>query len=125
MMRDDTQQVLFANEAFYLAFSQKDAAAMDSLWSREAPLICVHPGWRRLTERNEIISSWRSILENPDQPGMDFLEPQVHEYDGLKLVTCYEQLPGGVCLATNGFVFEGEDCRMVLHHSGACAQPIP
>jgi hypothetical protein len=120
-MTNETQQVLFSNEAFYLAFSQKDLDAMDLLWSRERQLICIHPGWRRLTERAEIMSSWQRILENPDQPGMDFLEPAIAWHPGMALVTCYEQLPGGVCLATNGFVFEGDDCRMVLHHSGACA----
>ena len=120
-MGDETQQVLFSNEAFYLAFSQKDATSMDALWSRRHPLVCVHPGWRRLTDRGEIMESWQRILAHPDQPGMDFLEPVVHAYAGLALVTCYEQLPGGVCLATNGFVFEEEGCRMVLHHSGACA----
>lgn len=124
MMSDATQQALFANEAFYLAFSQKDLDAMDALWSRTAPLVCVHPGWRRLTDRGEIMESWRRILTNPDQPGMDFLEPEVYPYAGMTLVSCYEELPGGVCLATNGFVFEGSDCRMVLHHSGACAQGV-
>ena len=119
-MNESAQQVLFSNEAFYLAFSQKDVAAMDAMWSRSAPLVCVHPGWRR----KAIMESWRRILENPDQPGMDFLEPEVHDHGAVMLVTCYEALPNGVCLATNGFVYEGERWQMVLHHSGACAEPI-
>jgi len=123
-MGGSEQQVLFSNEAFYLAFSQKDVAAMEAIWSRTAPLVCVHPGWRRLTERNAILESWRRILQNPDQPGMDFLEPVVHDHGVVVLVTCYEVLPGGVCLATNGFVYEGDRWQMVLHHSGACAQPV-
>ena len=77
-MNDTEQQVLFSNEAFYLAFSQKDVDAMDAIWSRSAPLVCVHPGWRRLTERDEIMDSWRRILQNPNQPGMDFLHPDAH-----------------------------------------------
>lgn len=123
MMSNEKQQALFANESFYLAFTQKDLSILDGLWSRSAPLICVHPGWQRLTDRAEIMASWQRILENPDQPGMDFLDTEVHEYAGMLLVSCYEQLPGGICLATNGFVFEGDACRMVLHHSGACARP--
>ena len=119
---DLEQQVLFANEAFYLAFSQKDLAAMDALWSETAPLVCVHPGWLRLTDRAEIMGSWRAILENPAQPGMDFLEPVAHGHGALQLVTCYEALPGGICLATNGFIREDESWKMVLHHSGACGQ---
>ncbi len=116
-----SEEVLFSNEAFYLAFSQKDMTAMEGLWSREAPLVCVHPGWLRLTDRGEIMQSWQRILENPEQPGMDFLEPEAHDYGAMQLVTCYEVLPGGVCLATNGFVHEEAGWRMVLHHSGACA----
>lgn len=123
-MTDAAEQVLFSNEAFYLAFSQKDVEAMDGLWSRTRPLVCVHPGWRRLTDRDEIMSSWRRILENPEQPGMDFLEPAAHDYGAMMLVTCYEALPNGICLATNGFVQESDGWKMVLHHSGACAQPI-
>ncbi|MCZ6852845.1 MAG: nuclear transport factor 2 family protein [Gammaproteobacteria bacterium] len=119
----DAQQALFANEVFCLAFTQKDADAMDSLWAQHAPLVCVHPGWRRLTARKEIMESWRRILSNPNQPGMDFYDPQAHAHPTLVLVTCYEQLPGGVCLATNGFIQEDNAVRMVLHHSGMCGNP--
>ena len=119
----DAQEVLFANEAFCLAFTSKDADAMDALWAREQPLVCVHPGWRRLTERAEIMESWRRILGNPEQPGMDFYDAEVHVLGTTALVTCYEELPGGVCLATNGFVEEDGQLRMVLHHSGVCGNP--
>jgi hypothetical protein len=119
----DPEQALFANEAFCLAFTQKDAAAMDALWARQAPLICIHPGWARLIAREEIMASWRRILSNPDQPGMDFYDPQTHAHPSMVLVTCYEQLSGGVCLATNGFIEEDGAVRMVLHHSGMCGNP--
>ena len=119
----DEQDALFANEAFYLAFSQKDVDAMESLWATTQPLVCVHPGWERLTDRDEIIASWQQILRNPRQPGMDFHHAVASSYGSLVLITCYEQLPGGICLATNGFVAEQGAARMVLHHSGACAHP--
>ena len=116
----DAQQALFANEAFCLAFTQKNTDAMDALWAKYAPLVCVHPGWQRLTRRDQIMESWRQILSNPDQPGMDFFDLETHTHASLTLVTCYEQLPGGVCLATNGFIEEDGATRMVLHHSGMC-----
>ncbi len=119
----DAEQALFANAAFCLAFTQKDAAAMDELWARRAPLICIHPGWARLTKREDIMESWRMILSNPNQPGMDFYDLQTHVHPSMVLVTCYEQLPGGVCLATNGFIEEDGAVRMVLHHSGMCGNP--
>ena len=119
----DDNNALFANEAFYLAFTQKDIAAMDALWARRLPVVCVHPGWDVLTSRAAIVRSWRDILGNPRQPGMDFHLPKTHAYDALTLVTCYEELPGGICLATNGFVVEDDEIRMTLHHSGMCANP--
>ena len=96
---------------------------MEGLWSQRLPLVCVHPGWRLLTDRDEIMDSWRQILGNPEQPGMDFQAAQRFSYGDVTLVTCYEELPGGVCLATNGFVAEEGGLRMVLHHSGVCASP--
>ena len=119
----DEQRTLFANEAFYLAFTQKDVPAMERLWAQHHPLVCVHPGWEALCDRDEIIASWQQILRNPRQPGMDFLNPMVHAYPGMSVVVCYEKLPGGVCVATNGFVEEGGEIRLVLHHAGACAHP--
>ncbi len=119
----DEQSALFTNEAFYLAFTQKDVDAMDALWASSQPLVCVHPGWEALTDRQEILASWQQILRNPRQPGMDFHHAVAHSYADLVLVTCYEQLPGSVCVATNGFVEEAGVVKMVLHHSGACAHP--
>ncbi len=120
MTRNDA---LFTNEAFYMAFTEKDPAAMARLWARHHPTVCVHPGWPALTERDAILRSWESILSNPDQPGMDFADPVIHDLGGTVLVTCYELLPGGTCVATNGFVEEDGGIRMVLHHAGACVRP--
>jgi hypothetical protein len=47
----DIASVLFANETFYLAFSHRDFDAMERLWARESPVLCIHPGWPALTLR--------------------------------------------------------------------------
>ncbi len=62
----NTAHALFAADAFYLAFANKDIDAMDALWAQKVALCCVHPGWPRLTEREAIIESWRNILANPE-----------------------------------------------------------
>jgi len=41
----DIQAALFANEAFYRAFADRDIDAMDALWARGEPVLCIHPGW--------------------------------------------------------------------------------
>ena len=119
------QEALFANDTFYLAFTQKDFPAMERLWAVKHRTLCIHPGWRALTSREEILESWRRILENPQQPGIDFYNASAETFDSIVLVTCYEELPGSVCVATNGFLREGGDMRMFHHHSGPCANPPP
>lgn len=118
-------QALFANESFYLAFTRKDYPAMERLWAAEHPTLCIHPGWPALGERDAILKSWRQILENPQQPGIDFYNAAAVAFDSVLMVTCYEELPGSVCVATNGFIKEGGDMRMFHHHSGPCANPPP
>ncbi len=36
--------VLFANEAFYRAFVDRDLATMEQVWSRRDSVVCIHPG---------------------------------------------------------------------------------
>jgi hypothetical protein len=36
--------VLFANDAFYIAFTTRDPNAMNDIWARSVPATCVHPG---------------------------------------------------------------------------------
>lgn len=117
------EEALFANDTFYLAFTQKDFPAMERLWAARCATLCIHPGWRALHSRDEILESWRRILANPQQPGIDFYNAGAETFDAVVMVTCYEELPGSVCVATNGFVKEGGDMRMFHHHSGPCANP--
>ncbi len=54
--------VLFANEAFYRAFADRDIAAMEEIWASEAPVACIHPGWSPVIGRERVLASWRAIL---------------------------------------------------------------
>jgi len=42
----DATAVLFANDTFYHAFSQRDFDAMERLWARESPVLCILPAGR-------------------------------------------------------------------------------
>ena len=50
----ETAKLLFANDAFYNAFSSRDAAAMEQVWASQSPVTCIHPGWQALTSRAEV-----------------------------------------------------------------------
>jgi len=114
---------LFAADAFYLAFANKDLAAMDALWATGSPVLCIHPGWPRLSGRDAIIESWSNILGNPNQAGPEPWDMQAHDWGGTIGVTCYERISGGVILATKLFVEEAGECRLVMHHGGPCNNP--
>jgi hypothetical protein len=114
----DSDAVLAANLEFYRAFATRDLAAMDELWSRRAPVGCVHPGWPALSDRDAVMESWRSILSNPEAPRIACYDEQVLLYGETALVLCEEELDGGTLVASNLFVRE-EGVWHIAHHQAS------
>lgn len=119
----DTAELLFANEAFYHVFRGRDLAAMEALWARRAPISCVHPGWQALMTRAAVMESWDGILSNPKAPNVDCRGAQAHLLGELGVVLCYEIIGRSVLTATNIFLREDGDWRMIHHHAGPCGAP--
>ena len=113
-----SDEVVEANEAFYRAFNQRDAEAMDGLWAQSAPVACTHPGWTALLGRDAVMESWRAILSNPNQPRIVSGGESVHFIGEVAIVLCRELVSGAPLSATNVFVREADHWRMVHHHSG-------
>ena len=116
----DKASVLFVNDAFYDAFRSRDLATMDRLWSRHAEVACIHPGWQPLTGREDVMKSWEGILSGSGAPEVFCLEPKAYVLGATAFVVCYEQIGNGVLVATNIFVKEGSDWRLVHHQAGPC-----
>ena len=113
-----TDEILAANQRFYEAFSRADLGAMDDLWAREAPVSCVHPGWSALVERDEIMLSWRAILEG-DAPGeIEYGAAEAHSSEDMAYVVCSETIGEAQLVATNIFVREQGAWKLVHHHAG-------
>ena len=125
----DEAAVLFANESFYAAFLARDVAAMTALWSEQAAICCIHPGWNAIEGRDAVLKSWEAILRNPEAPRIRCHAPRAYVHGDAAFVVCYEVFDGGVLVATNGFVREREGWRMVHHHAGPAndlpAEPSP
>ncbi len=115
--------VLFANDAFYLAFANQDLAAMDDLWSTDTPVSCIHPGWDPLADRDEVMESWEAILTNPTGTHISCKNPTVRVFGELACVICHEILDQGFLVATNLFVLEDGHWKMIHHQAGAAPPP--
>ena len=116
------EQVSFVNEAFYLAFESKDIKAMRNIWAEREEIYCLHPGWRPLSGRKEIMESWAAILDNPSQPQISFDNPKyLWTGENTIAVICFERSSGQSMIATNIFEKEEERFKMIFHQSGGCS----
>ena len=116
------EQVSFVNEAFYLAFESKDLTAMENIWADRDEIYCLHPGWRPLTGRKDVLDSWARILGNTAQPQISFESPQyLMTGDASVAVICFESSPQQHMIATNIYqIIEGR-VRLIFHQSGICS----
>lgn len=119
----DAAAVLFANDAFYVAFQTADADAMARVWSEREGVSCLHPGWPPLLGRRMVIESWRRILANPNQQPVTPHGATVELLGECAIVICYETVGNFTLAATNVFMREGGTWRMVHHQSGETQPP--
>lgn len=129
-MADDENEklaVLAVNARFYRAFNEGDLIAMERIWAANAPVACLHPGEALLCGRSAVFHRWQEILAY--RPGFTLRcdSPTAQLVGTAAIVYCYEgsnEHPAHLA-ATNVFVREGSDWRMVHHQAGPLADPIP
>ena len=121
----EAEAVLFANEAFYRAFADRDAAAMEAVWAKRAPVACIHPGWGALEGRATVMQSWRGIMNNAASPRIRPRAAKAHILGDAANVICFEEIDGQFLLATNLFVREDGRWRLVHHQAGPTNEAPP
>jgi hypothetical protein len=116
--------VLFANEAFYRAFADRDYTRMSGLWAQSLPVLCLHPGWPPLAGRAAVLASWKRLLAGA---GLDLAmqSPALQFVGETAFVVCYERVGQDWLVATNAFAHEGGEWRMVFHQAGPVPAPPP
>lgn len=120
---NDLAAVLFVNKSFYEAFRSRDLDTMDQLWARESAVACIHPGWRALTTRDDVMESWRDILASDGVPNVSCRGEKAFMSGDTAFVICYEVIGGGVLVSTNLFRKEQGEWRIVHHQAGPCDLP--
>ena len=124
MNKVDPAVIEFANDNFYLAFNSRDLDQMSELWAVDYPCVCIHPGWAPLLGRDEVLESWESIFSGQESDIQIVCHsPRVFSQGDLFSVICYEQLPAGWLVATNNFVIDAGNVRMVHHQASQCMEP--
>ncbi len=122
MTSADHDAVLEANALFYAAFEDRNLMAMDAMWSADADIACVHPGWPPIRGRDDVMRSWKAVFENSDgvTPVCDGPTCQVHGDSAY--VLCRERLDNAVLIATNLFVRRDGAWALVHRHSSPLAR---
>ena len=120
----DQAAVLFANDAFYVAFATKDIDAMEQIWAKHIPITCLHPGWELLAGQETVMESWQDILSSSNSPEIRCQDASASVLGDIAYVVCTEVLKEqGYLIATNIFIREENLWKMVHHQAGAIPAP--
>lgn len=114
----DQAAVSAANGSFYRAFAEGDFGAMDALWAEGDEVVCIHPGWPPVVGREDVMASWRGILANPPQPAVRPADERVYVMGDAAMVVCFETIGEIFLTATNTFLRQDGDWRLIHHHAG-------
>lgn len=117
--------VEFANSAFYDAFSAANIEQMADLWTSADAVFCCHPGWQPIHGREAVLRSWAEIFSSAGPMPVAHRVLARDLVGDMGIVCCLESVSGHGFIATNLFVREGKIWRMVHHHAGPIAGPVP
>ena len=115
--------VLAANRTFYAAFAERNAGGMSRIWARDHAVACIHPGRSAVHGRDAVLASWRAILDSPQAPVIKCADAAAVVLSDVAFVTCVEHIGDARVAATNVFVLERGEWRLVHHHAGLMVPP--
>jgi len=127
----DQEQVLEANRLFYRAFESLEIEKMEQVWLQAPHIVCVHPGWRRLSGWGPVMESWERIFQSTFEMKFDLTDVDVMIRGDVAVVVVQENLTQrgydgssrSVVQATNVFERAGNRWYLVLHHGSPVAAP--
>jgi ketosteroid isomerase-like protein len=122
---EDVERVLEANHAFYAAFEMLSMEAMSRVWSSDAPVSCIHPRGDLVEGRADVLASWKAIFESTRSIHFNLKRVRAFVAGDAAWVVLFEDIEthhGEATLraqtqATNIFVREGTEWKLVHHHA--------
>jgi ketosteroid isomerase-like protein len=103
-----------------------DMAAMEAVWSKAEDIAVIHPGWGRLVGREAVMQSWQNMFGAGGVPQfLQILDATAIINAGAAFVICTEDLGAASLIATNIFVAEDGEWRLVHHQSGPTRAAAP
>ena len=117
----DAIAALRVNAALYASIARGNLAALDGLWARDEPVLCIHPGGAPLQGRVAVMASWNEIFERGGPP-ISYSQDSVSLIRGLAFVSCLEHLGDTTLSASNILVWESSAWRIVQHTAGVLTE---
>lgn len=112
-----------AQVQFYDAFAKQDMELMASVWSKQYPCKCVHPGMPALHGREDVLQSWDQIFQAAQPFSVEPTQPEIEICGRTAICTCVETMNGGGRLeAVNIYKREKGHWRLTLHISSPIVQ---
>lgn len=111
-----------AEVAFYDAVERGDMALLDSVWSRDENVVCIHAGSNRIEGRAEVLDSFTDLFTDASGISYSITDTLQTGNDGLAIHLVREEVEidgevVSVMVATNIFHREEDGWRMLLHHA--------
>ncbi len=123
-----------ANERFYKALTNSNLEQMESIWSHDGEVRCIHPGWDVLVGWRRIQEAWDAIFSSSSGLQVTALAVEIVVMGEVAWVHCLEEIRAradreageveeglSFARATNLFRSSPDGWKMILHH----ASPSP
>jgi ketosteroid isomerase-like protein len=127
----ERQAVIEANRSFYAVFESLEVDKMEQVWLSDPKIVCIHPGWHKLSGWGPVMQSWSRIFDSAFEMKFEVREVEVFAGTDYAVVVTeenltqrgYEGSSRSQVLATNVFERIGQKWMMVLHHGSPVIQP--
>lgn len=129
----DREAVLEANQAFYRAFESLDIDKMSEVWLKEPNIICIHPGWPKLSGWGPVMESWTRIFDSTFEMKFELGEIDLMIGGDLAVAVVQENITQSgydgsartQVVATNVFERVGEKWWLAVHHGSPVVTSAP